>query len=366
LKRQSRRARPASLVRPVVDSNQMDVTLQELVGIIGGDLSGDGSVVIKGVAGIREAGPGSVTFLANPRYEAFLRTTRASAIIVPQGTSHPSKPLVFADNPYLTFIKAVEFFVPNRNVQVPGIHPTAVVAHTAKVSPGVHIGPNVVIEEGTTVGEGATVLAGTYVGRESEIGAGCLIYPNVTIREQVKLGSRVIIHSGAVIGSDGFGFVREGDVYRKVPQIGNVVIEDDVEVGANVTIDRATTGTTQVGKGTKIDNLVQIGHNVVIGDNCILVAQVGIGGSTQLGSGVTMAGQAGAVGHMKIGDGATVGAQGGVNKSIQAGMTVSGYPAREHTQANKIYASLLKLPELLKKVADLGERLKKIEERTKE
>ncbi|HVP56561.1 MAG TPA: UDP-3-O-(3-hydroxymyristoyl)glucosamine N-acyltransferase [bacterium] len=344
----------------------MDVTLRELVGVIGGELSGDGSVVIKAVAGIREAGPGTVTFLANPRYEAFLKTTRASAIIVPRGTSHPTKPLVFADNPYLTFIKAVEFFVPNRNVQVPGIHPTAIIARTARIGSGVHIGPNVVIEDQTTICDGTSVLAGTYIGRGTEIGTGCLIYPNVTIREQITIGSRVIIHSGAVIGSDGFGFVRDGDVYRKVPQIGNVVIQDDVEVGANVTIDRATTGTTLIGKGTKIDNLVQIGHNVVVGDNCILVAQVGIGGSAQLGTGVTMAGQAGAAGHITIGDGATVGAQGGATKSIQAGMTVSGYPAREHTQANKIYASLLKLPDLLKKVAELGERLSKVEERTKD
>jgi UDP-3-O-[3-hydroxymyristoyl] glucosamine N-acyltransferase len=240
-----------------------------------------------------------------------------------------------------------------------------VIAPTARIGSGVHIGPNVVIEEGTAIGDGSTILAGSYVGRDTEVGAGCLIYPNATIREEIRIGSRVIIHSGAVIGSDGFGFVREGEVYRKIPQIGTVVIEDDVEVGANVTIDRATTGTTVVGKGTKIDNLVQVGHNVTIGENCILVAQVGIGGSTQLGNGVTMAGQAGAVGHITIGEGATVGAQGGVHKSIPTGMTVSGYPAREHTQANRIYASLLKLPELLKKVADIAERLKKLEERVK-
>jgi UDP-3-O-[3-hydroxymyristoyl] glucosamine N-acyltransferase len=343
----------------------MDVTLRELVGVIGGELTGDGDVIINGVAGIREAGPGSVTFLANPRYDAFLRTTCASAIIVPRGTSHPTKPLVFADNPYLTFIRAVEFFVPNRNVQVPGIHPTAVIAHTAKIGSGVHVGPHVVIEDGVTIGNGSTVLAGAFLGRDSEIGEASLIYPNVTIREETKIGSRVIVHSGAVIGSDGFGFVREGDVYRKVPQIGNVVVKDDVEIGANVTIDRATTGTTLVGKGTKIDNLVQIGHNVVIGDNCILVAQVGIGGSTQLGTGVTMAGQAGAVGHIKIGDGATVAAQGGVHKSIEAGLTVSGYPAREHTLANKIYASLLKLPDLVKRVSELGDRVRELEERVK-
>jgi UDP-3-O-[3-hydroxymyristoyl] glucosamine N-acyltransferase len=175
----------------------------------------------------------------------------------------------------------------------------------------------------------------------------------------------VIIHSGAVIGSDGFGFAKDGDVYQKIPQIGNVVIEDDVEVGANVTIDRATTGTTHVGKGTKIDNLVQIAHNVVIRENCVLVAQVGIGGSTEIGEGASLAGQAGAVGHIKIGDGAVVAAQAGVTKSVPANTMVSGYPAREHTQAKKIYASLQKLPELIKRVAEIGERLTRLEEKLK-
>lgn len=365
MRKRNRQAEPASLARPVADSRQMEVTLRELVGVIGGDLSGDGSVVIGGVAGIREASPGSITFLANPRYEAFLESTRASAVIVPRGTVHAGKPLVFVDNPYLTFIRAVEFFVPNRNVKAPGIDATAVIAPSARIGSGVHVGPHVVIEAEASIGDGSTILAGTFIGRAAEVGPGCLIYPNATIRDEVRMGSRVIVHSGAVIGSDGFGFVREGDVYHKIPQIGTVLIGDDVEVGANVTIDRATTGTTVVGKGTKIDNLVQVGHNVTLGENCILVAQVGIGGSTQLGNGVTMAGQAGAVGHITIGDGATVGAQGGVHKSIPAGITVSGYPAREHTQANRIYASLLKLPELLKKVADIGERLRKLEDKVK-
>lgn len=344
----------------------MEVGLRELVTIIGGELVGDGSVAITSVAGIREAGPGSITFLANPKYVDFLETTRASAVIVPKGSSHPSKPLVVSDTPYLTFIKAVEFFVPNRDVHTPGIHATAVVDPTATIGSSVHIGANVVIGERVLIGDGTAVLAGTYVGRDTEVGGSCLIYPNVTIREETKIGERVVIHSGAVIGSDGFGFVKEGDVYRKVPQIGNVVIEDDVEIGANVTIDRATTGTTLVGKGTKIDNLVQVGHNVKIGENCILVAQVGIGGSTELGSGVTLAGQAGAAGHIKIGDGATVAAQSGVTKSVPAGVTVSGYPAREHGLANRIYASTQKLPGLLKKVAELAERVRQLEEKLRE
>jgi UDP-3-O-[3-hydroxymyristoyl] glucosamine N-acyltransferase len=344
----------------------MEIALRELAGIIGGEVAGDGSVMISGVSGIREARAGTITFLANPRYESFLETTAASAVIAGPGTGHPTKPLVITDNPYLAFIKAVEFFVPSTGQGPPSVHPTAIVAPSARLGLGVTIGPHCVIEEGVRVGDGTSVLAGCYVGRHSTLGTSCLVYPNVTIREEITVGDRVTIHSGAVIGSDGFGFVREGEVYRKVPQIGDVVIEDDVEIGANVTIDRATTGTTLVGRGTKIDNLVQIAHNVVIGENCILVAQVGVGGSTELGRGVTLAGQSGLVGHIEIGEGAVVAAQAGVTKSVPAGMTVSGYPAREHGQANKILASLQKLPELMKKVTDLGQRVKRIEEKIKQ
>jgi UDP-3-O-[3-hydroxymyristoyl] glucosamine N-acyltransferase len=272
-----------------------------------------------------------------------------------------SKPLILTDNPYLSFVKAVEYFVPSKNSYQKTVNPAAVIASTASLGADVGIGACCVIEDGVTIGEGTVVLAGTYVGRDSTIGRGCLIYPNVTIREDVRIGDRVIVHSGAVIGSDGFGFAKDGTVYRKIPQIGNVVIEDDVEVGANVTIDRATTGTTLVGRGTKIDNLVQVAHNVVIHENCIVVAQVGIGGSTEIGSGATLAGQAGIVGHVKIGDRALVAAQAGVIGDIPPDTTVSGYPAREHGGARKIYASLTKLPELIKKVADLAERITRLE-----
>jgi UDP-3-O-[3-hydroxymyristoyl] glucosamine N-acyltransferase len=344
----------------------MGVALKELAGIVGGEVVGDSSVVIDGVAGIKEAMPGDITFLANPRYEKFMESTQASAVIAPPGTSGHGKPLLLSENPYLSFVKAVEFFVPNKNNYPRVIHPSAVIDDTAQFGSGVGIGACAVIEAGVRIGDGSMVLAGTFIGRDTEIGKDCLVYPNVTIREEVKIGDRVIIHGGAVIGSDGFGFAKDGEVYRKIPQIGNVVIEDDVEIGANVTIDRATTGTTRVGRGTKIDNLVQIAHNVVIRENCILVAQVGIGGTTEVGKGATLAGQAGAVGHIKIGDGAVVAAQAGVTKSIPANTMVSGYPAREHNQARKIYASFQKLPGLIKRVADLAERLADIEARLKE
>ena len=344
----------------------MEIGLKELARVVGGQVSGDDSVMIGGVAGIKEARPGDVTFLANPRYEKFMESTQASAVIAPPGTSSRGKPLILSDNPYLSFVKAVEYFVPSKNHYPRVVHPAAVISDSATLASNVAVGACAVIEDGASIGEDTVILGGVYIGRDTSIGKECLVYPNVTIREEVKIGDRVIIHGGAVIGSDGFGFARDGEVYRKIPQIGTVVVEDDVEIGANVTIDRATTGTTYVGRGTKIDNLVQIAHNVVIRENCILVAQVGIGGTTEIGKGATLAGQAGIVGHIKIGDGAVVAAQAGVTKDVPADTMVSGYPAREHGQAKKIYASFQKLPDLLKRVAEMGERLAKLEERLKE
>lgn len=344
----------------------MKIALKELARVVGGEVSGDGSAMISGVAGIKEARPGDITFLANPRYQKFMESTQASAVIVSTGTPVKGKPLILSENPYLSFVKAVEFFVPSKNHYPRVVHPAAIVSDKATLGSDTAVGACAVIEEGASIGDGTVVLPGVFIGRDTRIGRDCLVYPNVTIREEVKIGDRVIIHGGAVIGSDGFGFAKDGEIYRKIPQIGSVVIEDDVEIGANVTIDRATTGTTFVGRGTKIDNLVQIAHNVVIHENCILVAQVGIGGTTEIGKGATLAGQAGAVGHIKIGDGAVVAAQAGVTKSVPANTMVSGYPAREHNQAKKIYASFQKLPDLLKRVAELGERLAKIEEKLKE
>ncbi len=344
----------------------MEITLKELAEIVGGRVEGDGSVTIRSVAGIKEAGSGDITFLADPRYEKFLETTSASAIIVPPGTPEQDRPVIISENPYLSFVKAVKFLVPGRNSYPAGVHPTAVVAGDARVGEGVSIGPHVVIEDGAAVGDRTVVLAGSYVGKRTKIGDQCLIYPGVLIREDTVIGDNVIIHCGAVIGSDGFGFARDGEIYRKIPQIGNVIIEDHVEVGANVTIDRATTGSTVIKKGTKIDNLVMVAHNVVVGENCILVAQVGIGGSTEIGNGVNLAGQAGVAGHIKVGDGAIVAAQAGVTKSVSPGACVSGYPAREHRLAKRIHASLQRLPELIKRVADLSERVKRLEEKADE
>lgn len=339
----------------------MRVTLETVAKAIDGEVIGDPSIEITGVAGIREAREGDLTFLANPRYEGYLEATRASAVIVAENHRSTEKALIRNSNPYLAFLKAVCFFQGEAPRPEPGFHASAVHAEGVDVDPSASIGPHVVLEAGARVGPRARVDAGCYVGAGAVVGADTRLYPNVTLLEKCELGDRVIVHSGTVIGSDGFGFVRDGDLYRKLPQVGNVVVEDDVEIGANVTIDRATTGTTRIGAGSKIDNLVQIGHNVQIGPHCIIVAQVGISGSTEVGDHVVIAGQVGIVGHIEIGSGAQVGAKSGVSKSIKAGERVFGYPALPVGQAKRIEASLRHLPELIQAVRSLKKRVEELE-----
>jgi UDP-3-O-[3-hydroxymyristoyl] glucosamine N-acyltransferase len=273
-------------------------------------------------------------------------------------------PAVRVDNPALAFMKVLRHFSEAVKLTFPRtVHPTAVIDDTAVLGQDVSIGAHVVIEGGVVIGDRTTILPGTCILRHSRLGSDCLVYPNVVIREFTEIGDRVILHGGVVLGSDGFGFMTEGSVHHKVPQIGRVVLEDDVEVGANSCIDRATTGITRVRRGTKIDNLVQVAHNVEIGEDSLLCAQVGVSGSTQVGSRVKLAGQAGLVGHIRIGDGAVVGAQGGVTKSVPPETCVSGYPARPHQIAVRQQAALGRLPELLETVRHLQERLAALEAR---
>ncbi len=340
----------------------MKVTLEAVAKAIDGTVVGDGTVEIRGVAGIREAREGDLTFLANPRYEPYLEMTQASAIIVSENHRNIPKPLIQNPNPYLAYLKAVRLFAGEAERPCAGVHPSAVVSDDSLVAADASIGPNAVVEPGARIGSRTIVNAGCYVGARAKLGEDVLLYPNVTVREDCEIGDRTIVHSGAVIGSDGFGFVRDGEVYRKLPQVGNVVVEEDVELGACVTIDRATTGTTRIGAGSKIDNLVQIAHNVQVGKNCIIVAQVGISGSTVLGDHVVLAGQVGVVGHIEIGEGAMVGAKSGVSKSIKAGERVFGYPALPVAQAKRIEASLRKLPELIQTVRQLKRRVDDLED----
>ncbi|MCX5800682.1 MAG: UDP-3-O-(3-hydroxymyristoyl)glucosamine N-acyltransferase [Candidatus Eisenbacteria bacterium] len=335
--------------------------LDKLAELLNGVAVGDGSVEITGVAGIKEAKEGDITFLVNPKYESYVATTEASAVIVANGHKEISKPIIQIENPYLAFLKAVRLFRTDTQKVAWGVHSTAVIGKNVKLGQRISIGPFVVIDDDAELGDDVVVMALTYVGARCKLGKGTFVYPNVTLREDIAVGERVIIHSGAVVGSDGFGFAREGEAYHKIPQVGNVEVGDDVEIGANVTIDRATTGTTSIGRGTKIDNLVQIAHNVVIGENCIIVAQVGISGSTEIGKGVTLAGQVGIVGHIKIGDNAMVGSQAGVTKSVPAGARVSGYPAAPHDTAKRLHASLKRLPQLMKQFKELERRVDDLE-----
>src|SRR5262249_15742442 len=290
--------------------------IADLAHELGAKLIGDPELEITGVAGIREARPGDLTFLANPRYETYLTDTRASAVLIGEAKPGAALTQLVHPHPYLAFLKAVKIFRKERPRPEPGVHATAVIYPGAEIGERVSLGPHVVVDEGAVVGDDCVVMAGSYVGRRARLGKETFLYPRVVVSDDCILGERVTIHPGTVIGADGFGYVRDGDVHHKVPQVGTVLIGDDVEIGANACIDRATTGTTVIGAGTKIDNLVQVGHNVEMEDNVIVVAQVGISGSTRIRRGATLAGQAGIAGHIEIGEGSVVASQAGVTKSV--------------------------------------------------
>ncbi|MFC1658465.1 UDP-3-O-(3-hydroxymyristoyl)glucosamine N-acyltransferase [Candidatus Omnitrophota bacterium] len=330
------------------------MTVREIADFLKGEVFGDEKAVITGVRGIREARQGDVTFLANSRYHYLISRTRASAIITSRDDAEKSaKTLIRVDNPSLAFAKIVNKFHPRQAIKPKGIHPTAIIAKSAKLGNEVAIGAYAVVEENAVIGDEAIIYPGCYIGRDASIGSKALIYANVSIREEVVVGNRVVIQSGSVIGSDGFGFITQDGKHQRVPQVGTVVVEDDVEIGANVTVDRARFDKTLIGKGTKIDNLVQIAHNVVIGENCFIVAQAGISGSTVIGNNTVLAGQAGLVGHISVGDNVVVAAQAGVTKSIPANTMVSGYPAKPHSIAKRINACIQNLPGLYKTVSEM-------------
>jgi UDP-3-O-[3-hydroxymyristoyl] glucosamine N-acyltransferase len=342
----------------------MDVTLDELARLVGGTVSGDGKTVVRAVNGIKEAGAGDLTFLANSKYAPLLASTKASAVILAEGATAPI-PALTVKNPDLAFAMVAEHLSGGAWRPPPGIHPTAVVSKAATVGKNVSIGAGTVVEDGASIGDNSVLHAQVYVGRETVIGPDALIYPQVVVREKCRIGAPVILHSGTVIGSDGFGYATDRGVHHKIPQVGIVVIEDDVELGANVTVDRARFGRTVIGKGTKIDNLVQIGHNVVLGQGCLLVSQAGIAGSTRLGNYVVMAGQAGLIGHLDIGDGAIITAQSGLTKDVPAGGVMSGSPASDRRTHLKELAALSKLPEALQEIRKLRQELEELRKQTK-
>jgi len=337
----------------------VNITLAELAALTGGLLeNGSPDFSVSGVAAVTEATAAQVTFFGNARYLPALKQSQAAAAFVPLDFSEQIAPaLIKVPNPSLAFAQALEKFAPPPIAYPPGIHPTAVIGPDVTLGEAVSIQPYAVIERGVAIGAGSVIGAHVFIGQESTLGPACHIHPHVTIRERTLIGSRVIIHSGAVLGSDGFGYEFSAGRHVKIPQTGSVQIDDDVEIGANVTIDRARFGRTWIQEGTKIDNLVQIAHNVVIGRHSIIVSQTGISGSSKLGQYVTLAGQVGLSGHIEIGDRAVVGAQSGVSKNIPAGEIWFGYPAAPMREYKERLAYLNRLDKLNARVRKLEQVL---------
>jgi len=339
-------------------------SLGEIAEKISGRVKGDPTVMISGVAGLEEARNGEISFVANRRYYSRIATTKAVAVIVGKdnGLVPDNKNYLVVENPYLSFLMTVELFHPQNNNFTPSIHPTAVVDPSARLGERIYIGALAVIGAKSVIGNDVILQARSYVGERSVIGDKTRVMPGAIILNDVVVGKRCLLQSGCVIGGDGFGFVCDNrGVQQKIPQVSGLIIGDDVEIGANTTIDRGTLSPTRIGDGVKCDNLVHIAHNVEIGENTLVVAQVGISGSTKIGSSVVLAGQAGIGGHLRIGDKVKVGAQAGVTKSVSSGKEISGYPARPHSEALKSQASLSRLPKLLKQIKELIQRVRALE-----
>ena len=333
----------------------MEATLAQLAGLTGACLRGDGDRVIVGAAGIQQARGGEIAFVASGRYARFAATTGASALVVgPQfDPATTALPLLVAEDPEAAFEAIAARLSPPAASPEPGIHPTAAVAPEATVDPSATVGACCVVEPGAIVGPATVLRPLVVVGADARVGAGCVLHPHVAVLDRCILGDRVTLHSGVVIGADGFGYQFADGVHKKLPQRGIVEIGDDVEIGANTTVDRARYGRTVIARGTKIDNLVQVAHNVSIGEHCIVVAQAGIAGSTSLGHHVVLAAQTGIIGHIEIGDGAVVAAQSGVGKSIDAGATFFGSPAQPIRDERRCIVAYRRLPDLTDQVRRL-------------
>jgi UDP-3-O-[3-hydroxymyristoyl] glucosamine N-acyltransferase len=327
--------------------------LRELAARLDCRLDGDGDVEIARVAGIQDAGPGDVTFLANPKYEKLLPLTRASAVIAREGSAAAPCAMLRARDPYLAFARAVGLFAPAWRPS-PGLHALTAIGRDATIGADVSIGAFVAIGEGAAIGDRTVIFPNVTIGPGARIGDDCVVHANVSIRERVTIGNRVILQNGVVIGGDGYGFVRRGDgTHEKIPQVAAVVIEDDVELGANTTVDRPAVGETRIKAGTKIDNLVQIAHGVVVGRNVLMAAQVGVAGSTEIGDDVVFGGQVGVGGHLTIGRGAVAVGQSGVTNSLEPRAMVAGYPAIDSREWRRASVLFRRLPELKRRLERL-------------
>ena len=341
----------------------MGIKAQDLATLLGATCEGDGNVELEGISGIREAVAGELTFIAHHKYIDEIKTTKASCIIAPLDLACEFPCIIRVAQPRIALVKAIGVLTPQERLTESlkaGVNPRAFIGQDVVLGDNVHVGPFAIIEDDVHIGANTIVYPGTYIGPRSRIGTDCKFYPNVTIREEVIIGDRVIVHSGTVIGGDGFGYTKVEDIHYKIPQRGIVQVDDDVEIGSNVSVDRATFGKTWIKKGTKIDNLVQIAHNVIIGENCILVAEVGIAGSTELGNNVTLAGQVGVNGHIKIGDNSVVVGRGAVTKSLAGGEVYSGAPARPLKEDFRIIANINRLPELAKRLQEMEKKYEEL------
>jgi UDP-3-O-[3-hydroxymyristoyl] glucosamine N-acyltransferase len=341
------------------------LTVRELAHLLGCRFEGEGSRVISGVAGLENARAGDLVFLASPKFRPLLEISRAAAAVIPPEEPFRGLPVILSETPHLTFIRAVElFFRPYRPAL--GIHPTAVVSPSARIGQRVAVGALTVIGDGAEVGDGTAVFALVSVYPRVKIGRDCVIHSHVTIREDVRLGDRVILHGGTIIGADGFGYIKlEDGTHRKIPQAGTVVIEDDVEIGANSAVDRAALGRTIIRRGAKIDNLVQVAHNVEIGENAILAGQVGIAGSSKIGKNVVLAGQVGVADHLSVGDDVVAIAQTGIARDVPAGAIVAGTPQLNVRDWRKASVLLPQLYDLVKEMKRLKARLEDLEKAVK-
>jgi len=337
------------------------MTAAEIAALVGARIQGDPAVDLTGVAPLERATGSDLSFLSNPKYRDAALASGAGAVLASSADDLPGRTVLVCADPYAAFAKVLRHWYPPRE-HPPGVHPSAVVEPGASVHPSAFVGPCAVVGRDTQVGEGSQVDAGCVLGRNCKLGRGCHLFPRVVLYDDTELGDRVILHSGVVLGSDGFGYAQEAGRHLKIPQVGRVVVEDDVEIGANSTVDRGALEATRIGAGTKIDNLVMVAHNVQVGPHCILVAQSGISGSTRLGHHVIIAGQSGAVGHIRIGDGARVGAKSAVTHDLPDGAFVTGHPAQDHRRWLKERALSGRLEELFRRLKQVEARLKPEEE----
>lgn len=339
----------------------MAIPLHEIAKIVGGEVDGDGSISIQGLAAVEDAEAGYLAMVSTSRFDKWITESKASALLLYRDAPPCEKPNIRVDKPDLAFLKAIELFHPRQSPYPPGIHETAVLGDEVELGRDVSIQAHTVIGDRVKIGDGTIVYPCTVIGDDCEIGSHSILYANVTLRERSILGNNVIVHSGTVIGSDGFGYVQSEGKHHKIPQVGRVVIEDDVEIGANVSIDRATLKETRIKRGTKLDNLIHVAHNVVIGQDVVMAGQVGVSGSTEIGDNVMVAGQVGFTDHIKIGKNTMIGAQSGISKNLPPDGLYFGSPARPLAEAKRIEAVHHRLPELMKLVKELQKRIEELE-----